>query len=99
MSLSKGYGTEAVKILQEFVFNQMNLNRIQLELHDFNERAYRCYLKCGFKEEGRLRKRHYINGSYGDTIIMGILKNEYEEIKESLLIIENYRERCKDDIP
>ncbi|WP_055108629.1 GNAT family N-acetyltransferase [Paenibacillus ihumii] len=81
--LSKGYGTEAIKVLQEFVFNQMNLNRIQLELHDFNERAYRCYLKCGFKEEGRLRKRHYINGSYADTIIMGILKNEYEEIEDS----------------
>ncbi len=42
--------------------------------------AYRSYLKCGFKEEGRLRKRHYVNGSYVDTIIMGLLKNEFESL-------------------
>lgn len=83
--LGKGYGTEAIKLLQEFVFNRLNLNRLQLEVHDFNERAYKCYLKCGFKEEGRLREKIFIHGRYSDTIYMSILKREYEELNQHLI--------------
>lgn len=77
----KGYGAEAIRVLQQFVFDSLNLNRLELQLHDFNERGYRCYLNCGFKEEGRKRQDFYYEGKYTDTIYMGILKSEYEEIK------------------
>lgn len=59
-------------------FNRLNLNRLELRVHDYNERAYKCYLKCGFRESGRLRKNSQFNGKYTDTIIMGILKSEFE---------------------
>lgn len=78
---SKGYGTEAIRVLQEFVFNSLNLNKLELQLRDYNLRGYSCYLKCGFKEEGRKRQSYYIDGKYTDTILMGILKSEYEEFK------------------
>lgn len=78
--LGKGYGTEAIKVLQDFVFNSLNLNRLQLEVYDYNERAYKCYMKCGFKEEGRLRERYFKKGRYSDTIYMSILKREYEQL-------------------
>lgn len=74
----KGYGAEAIKLLQEFVFNRLNLNRLELIVHDYNKRAYNCYKKCGFKEEGRLREKFYINGKYTDYIVMGILRSEYK---------------------
>jgi RimJ/RimL family protein N-acetyltransferase len=74
-----GYGTEAMKLLVSFAFRELNLNRLQLEVYDFNERAYRCYLSCGFKEEGRLRERHYKNGRYSDVIQMGILRSDITE--------------------
>lgn len=77
--LGKGYGTEAILVLQEFVFNRMNLNRLQLDVHAFNERAIRSYIKCGFKEEGRSRERFYIHGEYVDSIHMSILKSEYTQ--------------------
>lgn len=77
----KGYGTEAIKVLQEFVFNSLNLNKLELQLRDYNLRGYNCYLKCGFKEEGRKRQDFYCNGRYTDTIHMGILKSEYEEAR------------------
>lgn len=72
-----GYGTEAMKLLLHFAFTEMNLNRLELEVYDFNERAHRCYLSCGFKEEGRLRERIYKNGRYLDVIQMGILRSEW----------------------
>jgi RimJ/RimL family protein N-acetyltransferase len=75
---SRGYGTDAVRTLLRFAFEQMNLNRVELGTFDFNERAQACYRKCGFVEEGRRREDRYIDGSYHDLLIMGILRREWE---------------------
>ncbi|REK61960.1 MULTISPECIES: GNAT family N-acetyltransferase [Cohnella] len=72
----KGYGTEAMRLLIDFAFDELNLNRLELDVFDFNERARRCYAACGFKEEGRLRQRQFKNGRYADVILMGLLKSE-----------------------
>jgi RimJ/RimL family protein N-acetyltransferase len=74
----KGYGSDAVRTLLGFAFAEMNLHRVQLEVHDFNPRALRCYEKCGFKLEGRQREALFRNGGYHDTLIMGILREEFE---------------------
>lgn len=76
--LSKGYGTEAIKLLLDYGFNYMNLHSVKLTLMSFNERAFKCYKKCGFKEVGKFRENKFINGRYYDTICMDILKNEFE---------------------
>lgn len=77
----KGYGQEAIKILQNFAFEELNLHKLELEVHAYNEKAYNCYKKCGFVEEGRKRENFYINGKYTDTVFMGILKSEFEKSK------------------
>lgn len=64
-----------------FAFETLNLNKIELKVHDYNERAFRFYQKCGFLEEGRLRERFYREGRYTDYLQMGILKREYEQTK------------------
>ena len=76
---SKGYGTETIKLLLDYGFNYLNLHEIQLDVMAFNERAIKCYKKCGFKEYGRRRECVYINGKYYDIISMDILKREFEE--------------------
>jgi len=75
----RGYGSEAIGLLQRFAFDELNLNRLQLQVYDYNLAGYHCYLKSGFKEEGRLRQRHFHKGRYHDIVEMGILKSEYEE--------------------
>lgn len=75
----RGFGSEALRLLQQFTFETLNLNKIELKVHDYNKRAIHCYQKCGFKEEGRLRERFYKQGRYTDYIQMGILKREYEQ--------------------
>lgn len=77
--LSKGYGTEAIRLILDFGFNYMNLHNIKLELISFNERALKCYKKCGFVETGRTRENVFVNGKYYDTISMDILSNEFNE--------------------
>jgi RimJ/RimL family protein N-acetyltransferase len=76
--LGKGYGSEAIRTIQKFAFEELNLNRIELEVYEYNERAYKCYLKCGFSEEGRYRKKIYRKGKYLDAICMSILRSEYK---------------------
>lgn len=56
----------------------MNLHSIKLHLMSFNERALKCYKKCGFKETGRIRENRFINGKYYDTIAMDILESEFK---------------------
>lgn len=74
---SKGYGEDAVKTLLEYAFMKIDIYRVTLKVYEYNERAVRCYLKCGFQNEGRTRQSANIDGRYYDEIIMGALKSDY----------------------
>lgn len=76
-----GYGAEAVRLLLELAFFHMNLNRVQLRVHSDNARALRCYEKCGFVREGVLRQDMFTDGKYSDSIIMGILREDWERTR------------------
>ena len=75
---NNGYGTEAIKLLLEYGFKYLNLHSIRLDLLSINERAHKCYLKCGFKDTGCSREAIYVNGKYYDRLHMDILVNEFE---------------------
>lgn len=75
---NNGYGPEAIKLLLEYGFRYLNLHSIRLDLLSINERAHKCYLKCGFKDAGRSREQIFLNGKYYDKLHMDILENEFE---------------------
>lgn len=75
---SKGYGSDSLKVLIKFIFEEVNMNKIKLKVFSFNTRAIACYKKVGFKEEGILKKELYRNGKYHDEILMAIFKSEIE---------------------
>jgi RimJ/RimL family protein N-acetyltransferase len=74
----KEYGTEALRLLVDYGFNTLNLNRIELVVYDFNIRAMKSYKKVGFIEEGRKRQATFKNGKYHDIIIMSLLREEWK---------------------
>lgn len=73
----KGYGTDAMKVLIDFIFMQMNINKIRLIVYSYNKSAVKCYERCGFKTEGVLRQEIFKNNRRYDKIAMGLLKEEY----------------------
>ncbi len=73
------FGTDAVRVLCRFGFRHMNLQRIELHVHENNEPGRRAYERVGFKEEGRLRRAHFMDGRYVDDLIMGLLDDELIE--------------------
>ena len=73
-----GYGSDAIRILLRYAFLEMNLNRVGLEVMSYNERAIAAYEKIGFQHEGRQRETVIRDGVYYDTLLMGILRREWE---------------------
>ena len=74
---SHGFGTEAVNLIVEFGFKFLNLHSIRLEVMATNERAHKCYQKCGFKDTGKTRDYLFYNGEYIDSLHMDILEDEF----------------------
>ena len=72
----KGYASEAMKLLLDYVFNERNLNRAQALVLDSNAASLKMHQKVGYKIEGTLRQSVYKNGKYQDMIVLSILKEE-----------------------
>lgn len=80
--LSKGYGTDMMKLCQRYVFSELSLERLSLGLFEYNPRALRSYEKCGFRLEGRTRKDTMREGKRVDSLWMSILREEWLQMQE-----------------
>ena len=78
----KGYGEDAINTILKYAFYKLDIYRVSLKLYEYNERASNCYIKCGFRQEGKTRKSAYIDGEFYDEIIMGILKSDFVNKKD-----------------
>jgi RimJ/RimL family protein N-acetyltransferase len=76
----KGYGTDATRTLLQFGFEELGLNRVELEVYDFNQRALRAYEKAGFRRDGVHRQGLFRHGAFHDEIIMCILREEWDAL-------------------
>lgn len=70
-----GFGLEAVKLLVEFGFKDLNLHRIYLQVLETDTRAIRAYEKCGFVQEGIMREAAQIDGNFVNAVCMGKLRD------------------------
>jgi diamine N-acetyltransferase len=76
----KGYGTEATRMTVDYAFGTLNLNRVELQVLESNKAGIRVYEKVGFRREGLLRQHHYADGAYVDTLLMGMLRSEWQPL-------------------
>lgn len=74
----KGFGTDAMRALIRWAFDQQNLHRIELSVDPRNEAALHVYTKLGFVQEGRRREAHFSDGCYVDDIMMGLLRSDFD---------------------
>jgi RimJ/RimL family protein N-acetyltransferase len=73
----RGYGSDALLSLLGFGFGQLRLERIELDVYDFNDRARRVYERVGFAHEGTLRRALFRDGAFHDVHRMAILRDEW----------------------
>ena len=72
----RGMGAEAVRLLCEFGFADLNLHRIYLHVFATNTRAVAAYEKAGFAREGLLRAAAHIDGQWVDVVPMGLIRDD-----------------------
>jgi len=77
----KGYCTEAVKIMVDYLFLSRPIVRVQAHTNARNMASQRVLEKSGFKKEGTLRKEYFVRGEWVDSCVYGILREEWREPK------------------
>lgn len=78
---NKGIGTEVAKLVIDYGFKKLNLNKVWLGVNEKNKGGLRSYEKAGFVKEGVLRQEVFRNDEYYDAVRMSILKKEYLKLK------------------
>src|SRR5579871_2930875 len=72
-------GRFAVDLLLGVAFKDLQLHRVDLEVYSFNRAAIRCYEGAGFVHEGVRRQAARYGDEYWDSVVMGILEEEWSK--------------------
>lgn len=76
-----GIAEEATKLLINYGFNNLNLNKIWMELYEYDVQKLSFFTKkFNFKKDGMLRENCYEGGKYWNSFIISLLKRENVEI-------------------
>lgn len=73
----KGYGSDALALILNYAFNELNLYRVGLSVMSYNTAAIRAYERAGFVREGVTRGAILREGQRHDMVNYGILRDEW----------------------
>ncbi len=74
-----GVAIDAMTTLFRYAFDELNLNRIEGGVLDYNEQAIAMNKLLGYEFEGVQRQAVYKNGKYHDLILLSMLKEDFRE--------------------
>lgn len=72
-----GYGRETVGLLLDLAFTDLDLHRIWAARSPLNAASEKTLLAVGMTEEGRIRGHVHVGGAWRDSIVYGILREEW----------------------
>ena len=84
----QGLMPEALQILIQYGFEEMDLNRIEATTHTENQRSQRVLAKLGFQKEGLLREYYCQDGIYNDQVQFSLLRTEWQNSRVSGTLTE-----------
>lgn len=79
---NKGLGTQGMQLLLKYLFEIIDIDKIELDTADFNQRAQRCFEKVGFRRTGEFSDVDFLKGSYSHRIYMHLSKEDYLKSKQ-----------------
>jgi RimJ/RimL family protein N-acetyltransferase len=75
---NEGYASDAASLLIDYGFKSLNLNKIWMELYEFDEAKIDFFTDhFSFKQDGKLRQNCFEDGKYHDSLIISLLSSEY----------------------
>jgi ribosomal-protein-serine acetyltransferase len=82
----RGLVTEACRILLDYAFGELQLNRVDILCAPGNARSRAIPTRLGFTEEGTLREVQWLYDHYVDLVVYSMLKSEWKSNEESVAI-------------
>jgi len=79
----KGYGTEAIKMMLDYLFLNTDVEKIQAPTEQDNLPSQKVLIKAGFTKDRRIMKVSYIKGEYRDVYLYSILREEWNSRRVS----------------
>jgi RimJ/RimL family protein N-acetyltransferase len=73
----RGLGREVTRLVLAWAFDVLGAHRVELQALAGNSRAIKCYLACGFRQEGVRREVELYPDGWRDFVMMGILRSEH----------------------
>jgi len=77
----KGYGTEALQLMVDYLFLAKEIHRVQANTDPENKASQRILEKVDFEKEGISRKGNFVRGEWRDEYHYAILREEWKEPK------------------
>lgn len=74
-----GYGSEALRLLVRFAFDELNLYRLTALIPEYNAVALHVFSKVGFVQEVRRRQALNRDGRRWDLLHLGLLQDEWNQ--------------------
>jgi [ribosomal protein S5]-alanine N-acetyltransferase len=78
-----GYGRETVRLLLSLAFDDLDLHRVWAARAPLNTASEKTLLAAGMTEEGRIRGHVYVRGTWRDSMVYGILREEWAHSRDS----------------
>jgi ribosomal-protein-alanine N-acetyltransferase len=75
----RGLGTEAVRLVTDFAFTQLKLQKLTAGAYIDNVACIKAFEKCGFRREGRLKEHACSDGKRVDVILLGCTAADFSE--------------------
>ncbi len=77
----KGYGSEAVQLLADYVFSHRNVERVGATSDVENPASWKLLERLGFRREGTLRRALFHHGGWHDVAIYGLTREEWRTLR------------------
>ena len=75
---NNGWANEATQLLLEYGFNNLNLNKIWMELYEFDQKKIQFFTKeFKFVQDGILRDNCFEDGRYWNSVLISLLRSEF----------------------
>jgi ribosomal-protein-serine acetyltransferase len=75
----KGVVTKCCRVLVEYIFDKMQLNRVQINCNVENRKSRAIPERLGFQLEGIHRQVEFLNGRFGDWAVYAMLKEDWRK--------------------
>jgi RimJ/RimL family protein N-acetyltransferase len=76
----KGLGKDTIMAIMRYAFEELNLERLDGSIIEYNTASFQAYTKCGWKQEGVLRNWYFRKNRYWNKILVGITKSDYFDL-------------------